>query len=142
MISTRQTGGAARRIDRSSLPRIDTRTIPTLYVLLMGAWVYGFAALDDSLPPLVVFALLLVAGAIQVAAGLGLGRWEALALAVVPVAIALAAAGRDSTLWVTVTVLMVFPGGPLIAVGILLRGWLAERADDSPDSWLYGERPR
>ena len=122
------------------MERIDTRTAPAIYIVLMGLWVYGFAATERELPPLVVFVLLLAAGAIQVAAGYTVGRWEALALAAVPLLVALAAAGRDSTLWVTVAVLMVFPGAPLLAGGVLLRTWLVERQDDSPDAWLYGDR--
>ena len=124
------------------MTRIDTRTAPAIYVLLMGLWVYGFAAAERELPPLLVFALLLAAGAIQVGAGYVVGRWEALALAAVPLLVAVAAAGRDSTLWLTVAVLMVFPGAPLLAGGVALRRWLADRSDDSPDAWLYGDPPR
>lgn len=122
--------------------RIDTRTAPAIYIALMGVWVYGFAASERELPPLLVFGLLLIAGAIQVGAGYAVGRWEGLALAAVPLLVAFAAAGRDSTLWMTVAVLMVFPGAPLLAGGVALRRWQAERRDESPDSWLYGEPPR
>ncbi len=123
------------------MSRIDSRTAPTWYILLMAAWVYGFANADRVLPALLVFMLLLLAGAVQVAVGYAVGRWGALAFAGVPVLLALAASGLDSSLWVTLVLLMVFPGGPLIALGVWLRGWLAERDDASPDGWLYGERP-
>jgi len=121
--------------------RIDTRTAPTAYIVAMAAWVYGFAQVGESLPTLVVFVLLLAAGAVQVAAGYLIGRWEALALGAAPVLIALAAGGTDSSLWLTVLLLMVFPGGPLLAAGVLFARWVAERHDPSPDGWLYGERP-
>jgi hypothetical protein len=133
-------GGAPRTTER--MHRIETRHAPAIYVLLMGACVSGFTVVDGALPPLVTFAILVAAGAVQVGAGYALGRSEALALALAPVLVALAAAGRDSSLWVTVLILMVFPGAPLIAAGVWLRRSLAERADDSPDSWLYGEPPR
>jgi hypothetical protein len=120
--------------------RIDTRNAPTLYVLLMAAWVYGFAAIDRELPPLLVFVLLLVGGAAQVAVGFVIGRWEALGLAVVPVLLSAAVAGPGSGLFVSLVVLMVFPGGPLIGGGVWARRWRDEMTDDSPDAWLYGER--
>ena len=107
----------------------------------MAGWVYGFANADADLPAALVFVLLLGAGAVQVAAGYAIGRWEALVLAVVPVLLALAASGTDSSLWLTLVLLMVFPGGPLIGLGVLLRRWAAERDDASPDGWLFGERP-
>ncbi len=123
------------------MSRMDSRTAPTWYIVLMAVWVYGFANVDRHLPALLVFVLLVAAAAIQVAAGYSVGRWGALALAGVPVILALAASGLDSSLWVTLVLLMVFPGAPLIALGVYLRGWLDERDDRSPDGWLYGERP-
>jgi hypothetical protein len=134
-------GGAARRDGSRRVNTIDTRRAPTAYILLMALWVYGLANADADLPAVLVFALLLGAGAVQVAAGYVLGRWEALVLAVVPVLLALAASGTDSSLWLTLVLLMVFPGAPLIALGVALRGWTAEREDTSPDGWLFGERP-
>ena len=121
--------------------RINTRTAATWYVLVMAAWVYGFAAVDRELPPLLVFSLLLLAGAAQVAVGFALGRWEALGLAAVPIVLAVAAPGAGTGLAVSVGILMVFPGAPFIALGVHLRQWKAERDDGSPDAWLYGERP-
>jgi len=122
--------------------KINTRTAPTWYIVLMAAWVYGFAASDRDLPPLVVFGLLVVAGGVHVGVGYLVGRWEALALAAVPVLLALAVAGADSSLWITLVLLMVFPGAPLIGLGVWLRDWVAERDDRSPDGWLYGDSPR
>jgi hypothetical protein len=121
------------------MPDIDPRKAPTYYILLMALWVYGFAAIDRDLPAPVVFLSLLAAGAVQVGLGYAIGRWEAVAMAAVPVLLALAAGGRASGLWITVAVLMVFPGAPLIALGVYARRWHAERHDDSPDAWLYGE---
>ena len=121
------------------MTRFNPRTAPTWYVVLMAAWVYGFANSDRALPALLVFVLLLGAGAIQVAAGYLIARWEALALAAVPMLLGAAASGIGSTLWVTLVLLMIFPGAPLIGGGVWLSAWLDERGDRSPDSWLYGE---
>jgi hypothetical protein len=121
--------------------RTDPHNAPAAYVLAMAAWVYGFAALERALPPLVAFALLLGAAAVQISAGYAIGRWGALSLAVVPVVLALAAEGLESSLWVTLVVLMVFPGAPLIALGVYVRRWRLERDDRSPDGWLYGDDP-
>jgi predicted transporter len=78
---------------------------------------------------------------VQVAAGYAIGKWGALALGGAPVVIALAVAGVNSTLWTTVVVLTVFPGIPLIGLGVYLRRRWEERHDRSPDAWLYGEEP-
>jgi hypothetical protein len=123
------------------VPIFDLRKVPTYYVIVMAVWIYGFAATNRSLPALAVFLLLLAGGAVQVAAGYAIGRWEAVALAVVPVLIAVAAAGVDSSLWTTLVILMVFPGGPLIGLGVYLRHMHDEQNDRSPDGWLYGEDP-
>lgn len=123
------------------MTRIDPRKVPAFYVLTMAVWVYGFAILDRSPPALAAFVALLLAGAVQVGAGFAVGRWGALTLGVVPMLLAFAAAGPGSTLWTTVFVLMVFPGTPLIGLGVHLRHRFAEQHDDSPDGWLYGEEP-
>jgi predicted transporter len=105
----------------------------------MALWIYGFAALNRPLPAVAVFLALLAAAAVQVVAGYAIGRWGALALGAAPVVIALAAAGVHSTLWTTVVVLTVFPGVPLIGLGVYLRRRWEERNDRRPDAWLYGE---
>jgi hypothetical protein len=123
------------------MSRFNTRNAATWYVLLMAVWVYGFGLIDRQLPALLVFLLLLAAGAIHVGAGYLIGRWQAVALAAVPVALAVAISGTGSSLWVTLLLLMFFPGAPLIGAGVYFAMWQAERDDRSPDSWLYGENP-
>ncbi|MBA2614329.1 MAG: hypothetical protein H0U90_00875 [Actinobacteria bacterium] len=124
------------------MKRLNTRTAPTAYIVMMAAWVFGFASTEREIPALLVFVLLLAAGAIHVAVGFVIGRWEGLALAGAPVLLGLAAAGQDSTLWITLLLLMVFPGAPLIGGGVYWRSWREERDDPSADGWLYGESPR
>ena len=139
----RMNPSAGRRAIRRwrRVPVLDPRKVPTYYVIVMAAWIYGFAATDRSLPALAVFVLLLLGAGVQVAAGYSIGRWEALALAVVPVLLAVAASGLDSSLWTTLVILMIFPGAPLIGLGVYLRHMEEERNDRSPDAWLYGEDP-
>jgi len=123
------------------LDLLDARRAPTFYIVGMGLWIYGFAAADRSLPAVLVFLALLAAGAVQVGAGYAIGRWGALALGAAPIVIALAVSGVSSTLWTTVVVQTVFPGVPLIGLGVYLRRRWEERNDRSPDAWLYGEEP-
>ncbi len=117
--------------------KLNARTAPTAYVLFMAAWVYGFADAHWELPTSVTVFLLLLPAFVHVALGYVIGRWEAVALAAVPILIALAAAGISSTLWVSLALLMIFPGAPLIAGGVYLREWLHTREDDASESWLY-----
>ena len=123
------------------MPRIDPRKVPTLYVIAMAAWIYGFAAADRSLPALVVFVLLLMGAAVQVWVGFEIGRWEAIGLAVVPVLLAVAAAGIDSSLWTTHRHPHGLPGRPAHRPRRVPAHLDEERNDRSPDSWLYGEEP-
>lgn len=125
----------------SRLDALDARRAPTFYIVAMAVWIYGFAAANRSLPAVAVFLALLAAAAVQVLAGYAIGRWGALLLGLAPIVIALAVAGFDSTLWSTVVVLTVFPGVPLIGLGVYLRRRWEERNDRSPDAWLYGEEP-
>ncbi len=115
---------------------INRRTAPSIYVILMGAWVYGFAASDRDPPAAIVFLLFLLAAALHVAVGYVVGRWEAAALAAVPVVLALAASGIDSPLWVFLFLLAIFPGAPLVAGGVCLRRWREQPEDPLDDLWF------
>ena len=117
--------------------KLNARTAPTAYILFMAAWIYGFADAHWELPTPISVVLLLLPAFVHVGVGYVIGRWEAIALAAVPVAIAIAAAGIHSVLWVSLALLMIFPGAPLIAGGVYLREWLEGREDDASESWLY-----
>lgn len=120
----------------TAISRINRRNAPTLYVLAMAAWVYGFAASGREIPSWVVVPLLLLPVAVHVGAGYVIGRWEALALAAVPVVLAVAAAGFGNALWIFLVLLMVFPGAPLIAAGVALRQWRDPDDDPADDLWF------
>ena len=117
--------------------KLNARTAPTAYILFMAAWIYGFADANWDLPTPVSVMLLILPAFVHVGLGYVIGRWEAVALAGVPVVIAVAAAGIGSVLWVSLALLMIFPGAPLIAGGVFLREWLRTREEDPAESWLY-----
>lgn len=104
-----------------------------VYVGFMGLWVYGFANTERDLPGLAVFLLLLVPIFVHVGAGFVIARQEALYLACFPPALALLGPGIASGLWLSLLLLMIFPGAPLIAAGFGLRVWM-ER-DEGDDAW-------
>ena len=117
--------------------KLNARTAPTAYILCMAAWIYGFADAHWELPAPVSVLLLVLPAFVHVGLGYVIGRWESVALAAVPVLIAIAAAGIHSVLWVSLALLMIFPGAPLIAGGVYLREWLGTRDDDSAEPRLY-----
>lgn len=117
--------------------RINPRTAPTIYIVFMAVWVYGFAGAHWSLPAPAVFLLLLLPALVHFGLGYVVARWEALSLAAVPVLLALAASGFHSLLWISLVLLMIFPGAPLIAAGVYVREWQKWREDPSSDAWLY-----
>ena len=119
------------------IDKLNARTAPTVYVLFMAAWIYGFADAHWKLPPAFGVALLVLPAFVHVGLGYVIGRWNAVALAAAPIVIALAAAGIHSALWVSLALLMIFPGAPLIAGGVYLRERRAAREDDASEPWLY-----
>ena len=115
---------------------INRRTAPSIYVVLMGAWVYGFAASDHDPPAALVALLFVLPGALHVAVGYVVGRFEAMALAAVPVVLAVAASGFGSPLWVVLFLLAIFPGAPLVAGGVYLRRWREQPEDPADHLWF------
>ena len=121
-----------------AIDRINPRRAPTYYIVFMAAWMYGFADAHWQLPSPVVVLLLVAAAAVHFGAGYVIARCEALALTGVPVLLALAADGLASMLWITIVLLMIFPGAPLVAAGVYARDWLEQRnADPAADAWQY-----
>jgi hypothetical protein len=101
---------------RSSYPRAGL-----MYAAFMAAWIYGFADLGSNLPGIAVFVLLLLPTFVHVGVGFTIGRNEALYLAAFPPALALFGPALDASLWPALVMLMLFPGAPLILLGIFLR---------------------
>jgi hypothetical protein len=92
----------------------------------MAEWIYGFANSQRDLPNIAVIGLLMLAVVVHFGIGIAIGRQEALALAFFPPALALVGPTLDSTLWMPLFMLMLFPGAPLIFAGHFVRRTIEE----------------
>ena len=63
--------------------------------------------------------------------------WWALYLTAVPVVVAAVVDGLPSGLWASVVLLTAFPGAPLVALGVWVRGLLVRRDPSYVDPWLH-----
>lgn len=104
-----------------------------VYAGFMTLWIYGFANTERNLPGLLVFVLLLAPIFVHLGAGYVIGRQEALYLACFPPVLALLGPALASGLWLSLVLLMIFPGAPLIAGGFGLRLW-SDR-DVTDENW-------
>ena len=107
-----------------------------VYSATMTAWIVLFARTEKALPAVVVLLLLLVPPVVHFGLGYVIDDWKALYFAGVPVVVAAIAGGLPSPLWATVVLLTAFPGIPLIAGGIYVRGWMARKDPAYVDPWL------
>jgi hypothetical protein len=121
---------AAERYPRSSATY--TRGVAA-YVGFMTAWIYGVAALDRDLPGVLVFVLLILPVALHAWVGFVIGREEALLLAAYPPLLAFVAPGLGQLLAITLLILMICPGAPLLFAGVFTR----KRIDSPPvEDWF------
>jgi hypothetical protein len=103
------------------------------YVGFMTAWIYGVAALDRDLPGILVFVLLVLPVALHVWVGFAIGREEALLLTCYPPLLAFVAPGLGQLLAVTLLILMICPGAPLVFAAVFTR----KRIDSPPvEDWF------
>jgi hypothetical protein len=107
--------------------------VVAVYVGFMALWIYGFANTELHLPGILVFLLLVAPIVIHLWAGFAVGRQEVLYLACFPPVFALLAPGVAGGLWLSLLLLMIFPGAPLLAAGFGLRAW-SER-DRTDEVW-------
>lgn len=115
--------GLAERAERYPAgPRTYLRAAG-LYLGFMAAWTYGFANASYDLPGALVFVLLVVPCLVHAGVGFAVGRHEALWLAAFPPALAFLAPGMAPILAFTLVLLMIFPGAPLLLLGIVARRW-------------------
>jgi hypothetical protein len=103
-------------------PRTYVRAA-ALYLGFMAAWTYGFANASYDLPGPLVFVLLVLPCLLHAGVGFAVGRHEALWLAAFPPALAFLGPGMASVLAFTLVLLMIFPGAPLLLLGIVARRW-------------------
>ena len=95
-----------------------------------------FARTDRSLPTVHVIVLLHLPAVVHFGLGYVVADWRALYLAAVPIVVAAVAGGLPSALWAAVVLLTAFPGAPLVAAGVYVRGWLERRDPTYVDPWL------
>jgi len=115
---------------------LSPRQAVTGYTLFMTVWIVGFARTERALPAVVVLVLLLLPAVVHFGLGYVVADWRALYLAGVPIVVAAVAGGLPSALWAAVVLLTAFPGAPLVAAGVYVRGWLERRDPAYVDPWM------
>ena len=105
-----------------------------VYLSFMTVWLYGFANSDRDLPGLVMLVALVLPMILHYAIGFAMPRQETFALLAYTPFLALVGPGIDAALWVPLVMMMVFPGAPLILLGLFLR----RRAEPQEvEDWFY-----
>ena len=92
-----------------------------LYLGFMTVWVYGFANTERDIPGLVMLVALVLPMFLHFAIGFAVPRQETLGLLAFPPLLALVGPSVNTMLWVPLVMMMVFPGAPLVLLGLFLR---------------------
>jgi hypothetical protein len=119
-----------------TINELSPRKGALIYGGFMTLWILGFAGTDHPLPSAVVLFLLVLPAAVHFALGYVVRDWWALYLVAVPVVVAAIAGGLPSALWAAVVLLTMFPGAPLVALGVFVRERLEKRDPSYVDPWL------
>ena len=105
-----------------------------LYLGLMTAWVYGFANTERDIPGVVMIVALVLPMLLHFGIGFAMPRQETFALLAYSPFLALVGPGVDTALWIPLVMMMVFPGMPLVLLGLFLR----RRAEPQEvEDWFY-----
>ena len=105
-----------------------------LYLGFMTAWVYGFANTERHVPGIVMFVALVLPMILHFGIGFAMPRQETFGLLAFPPLLSLVGPGVNTLLWVPLVMMMVFPGAPLVLLGLFLR----RRADPQEvEDWLF-----
>jgi hypothetical protein len=105
-----------------------------LYLGFMTAWVYGFANTERDIPGVVMIVALVLPMLLHFGIGFAMPRQETFALLAYPPFLALVGPGVDTALWIPLVMMMVFPGMPLLLLGLFLR----RRAEPQEvEDWFY-----
>jgi len=120
-------------IERTPASRATYIKTSLAYLAFMTVWVYGFANAQAHVPGILIFFGLLGVSLAHFGAGFAMPRQETFALLAFPPFLALVGPGVNSLLWVPLVLMMVFPGVPLVLLGLFLR----KRADpqEVEDYW-------
>jgi hypothetical protein len=121
-------------IERTPATRLTYIKASLVYLVFMTAWVYGFANTSEHVPGILIFFGLIGAMFIHFGAGFAMPRQETFALLAFPPFLALVGPGVNSLLWVPLVMMMVFPGAPLVLLGLWVRNRMEPKQVD--DSWF------
>ena len=94
------------------------------YLAFITLWIYAFANTERHVPGLFILLALVAAMAVHFGAGFAMPRQETFALLAFPPLLALLGPGVNGLLWVPLVLMMVFPGAPLVLLGLWLRNHL------------------
>jgi hypothetical protein len=121
-------------IERTPATRLTYFKASLAYLGFMTVWVYGFANTEEQVPGILIFFGLLGAMLVHFGAGFAIPRQETFALLAFPPLLAILGPGVNSLLWVPLVLMMVFPGAPLVLLGL----WLRNRMDpqEVEDYWF------
>jgi hypothetical protein len=105
-----------------------------VYLGFMTLWVYVFANIERDLPGLVMLVALVLPLILHFGIGFVMPRQQTFALLAFPPLLALVGPGVNTLLWLPLVMMMVFPGAPLVLLGLYLR----RRADpqELEDYWF------
>jgi hypothetical protein len=121
-------------IERTPATRLTYFKASLAYLAFMTVWVYAFANTQRHVPGLVIFLALMAGMFVHFGAGFAIPRQETFALLAFSPLLAILGPGVNSVLWVPLVLMMVFPGAPLVLLGL----WLRNRLDpqEVEDCWF------
>ena len=120
-------------IERTPANRATAVKTAILYLAFTTAWVYGFANGQHDLPGVIVLAFFLLPLGVHFLLGFALAKQEACALLAYAPALALVGPGLSTSLFVPLAMLAVFPGAPLVLLGLFIRVRMEPRQVE--DTW-------
>ena len=121
-------------IERTPASRVTYVKASFAYLAFMTVWIYAFANTQRHVPGIVILFALVAAMAVHFRAGFAMPRQETFALLAFPPLLAILGPGVNSLLWVPLVLMMVFPGAPLVLLGLWLRNRLEPR--EVEDHWF------
>jgi hypothetical protein len=92
-----------------------------VYLGFMTVWVYVFANTERHVPGIFMLVALVLPMILHFGAGFVMPRQETFALLAFPPLLALVGPGVNALLWVPLLLMMIFPGAPLVLLGLYLR---------------------
>jgi hypothetical protein len=108
-------------IERTPASRATYVKASLAYLGFMTVWVYAFANTERDLPGIAMFVALVLPMLLHFGVGFAIPRQETFALLAYPPLLALVGPGVNALLWVPLVMMMVFPGAPLVLLGLYLR---------------------